>query len=169
MRIDRRVRLPMLPAPKVLGAAALIAAFAAGGGNVRGGGAGPTNPGAAAGTSAKASSLFVQRCARCHGDDGTGSGLRGTMGRLPNFANVHWQQQRSDAQLVVSILEGKGSRMPAFAGRLSRAEARALVGHIRSLAPPALVDTDASSALDFHERFRCFRKNSSVSVNNSTT
>lgn len=38
--------------------------------------------------------------------------MHGTMGRLPNFAKLHWQRQRSDAQLIVSILDGKGTRMP---------------------------------------------------------
>src|SRR5262245_61370692 len=48
-------------------------------------------------------------CARCHGNDHTGAA-----GRVPNFTSRSWQQRRSDSQLLVSILEGKGSGMPPF-------------------------------------------------------
>jgi mono/diheme cytochrome c family protein len=102
----------------------------------------------------KAPAVFAQRCARCHDHDGTGSALRSTTPTLPNFTNLGWQQRRSDAQMVVSILEGRGTRMPAFGDRLSRADARALVAHIRTLAPQEMVGVTEPANPDIHERFR---------------
>jgi mono/diheme cytochrome c family protein len=157
MRIGRRICLPILRAPSAIGAAALIAAFAAGRDHSRGGEGPPMLEVAAAAPRAGASSLFMRRCARCHDEDGTGAELRGMIDGLPNFANLHWQRQRSDAQLVVSILEGKGTRMPAFSDRLSRAEARALVSHIRSLVPGEMVGTD-DPVPDFQERFQALQE-----------
>lgn len=156
MRIRRRVRWPMLRAPSILGGVALLAAFAAGLRNSRAGEP-PLADIAAATAQTSASSLFLWRCARCHDEDGTGSVLRSTIGGLPNFADLPWQRQRSDAQLVVTILEGKGTRMPAFGGRLSRAEARALVGHIRNLAPDPMVDT-GEPARDFQTQFQALQE-----------
>jgi mono/diheme cytochrome c family protein len=97
--------------------------------------------------------LFEQRCARCHEEDGTGSSLRDNVPQIPNFRNRAWHVGRSDVELVVAILEGKGTRMPAFAGRISEPEARALVKHIRAFEPSSRPRTVAP-ATDFDRRFR---------------
>jgi hypothetical protein len=55
--------------------------------------------------------------------------------------------------LVVSILDGKGTEMPPFRGKLSREQARELVAFIRGFSPtpakPARTPAD-----DFEARFR---------------
>ncbi len=102
----------------------------------------------------KASDLFALRCARCHDDDGSGSSRRSTMPALPDFTSARWQQRRSRPQLVVSILEGKGTRMPAFAGRISKGEARALAEYVRTFSPLGAVGAADTPAPEFHDRFR---------------
>jgi mono/diheme cytochrome c family protein len=106
-----------------------------------------------------ASILFRQHCQRCHGADGTGR-----QGGLPVFTSRTWQERRTDVQLVVSILEGKGTGMPGFRGRLNETQARSLVAHIRAFAPARsrTVATDSSapaaSADDFATQFRQLQK-----------
>jgi mono/diheme cytochrome c family protein len=74
--------------------------------------------------------VYRQYCQRCHGADGKGAGEG-----LPDFTRRKWQERRDDAQLKVSILDGKGTTMPAFRGRLDEAQAKALVAHVRAFSP----------------------------------
>jgi mono/diheme cytochrome c family protein len=97
--------------------------------------------------------FFRRHCQSCHDKDGSGSGHRQTLPALPDFRNSRWQQNRSDRQLLVSILDGKGTRMPSFAGRLSREEARDLVALIRSFGPKT-ADATGNTDADFRREFR---------------
>jgi mono/diheme cytochrome c family protein len=83
----------------------------------------------------QAATLYRQRCQSCHDANGAGASLRASMRSLPDFRDRSWLTGRSDEQLVNSILDGKGSLMPASRGQLSDPQARALVAYIRSLAP----------------------------------
>lgn len=99
--------------------------------------------------------IFAKRCAECHGNDGKGNEMRNQMQQLPNFADPDWHRPRDDRQLLVSILDGKGTRMPAFRDKLAREEAELLVGHVRSFGrknggmPPSA----QQSLDDFDRRF----------------
>jgi len=97
--------------------------------------------------------LFQRFCAMCHGPDGRGTRMRQNLPKIPDFSRSAWQQGRSDRQLVVSILDGKGAEMPSFQGKLAREQARDLVAFIRTFAPsparPASTVTD-----DFEARIR---------------
>jgi mono/diheme cytochrome c family protein len=105
-----------------------------------------------------AADLFLRRCARCHGEDGSGSGRRAGGPNCPDFTNRDWQKHRTDAELMVSILEGKGTQMPAFRGRFSDGQARDLVLAVRSFAPaPAQRRADPAPD-DFEERFSQLEK-----------
>ena len=74
--------------------------------------------------------LFVaQKCAACHGTDGKGK-VKGA----PDFTNAEWQKKESNDELITQILNGEPPKMPAYKGKLSDTEIKALVGHIRSLA-----------------------------------
>jgi uncharacterized membrane protein/mono/diheme cytochrome c family protein len=84
---------------------------------------------------AAVSGLFRRHCAKCHGADGTGRDARGLRGEIPDFTDVSWQGRRSDAQLLASILDGKGPEMSPFRGKISEAQARGLVGRVRAFAP----------------------------------
>jgi mono/diheme cytochrome c family protein len=100
----------------------------------------------------KASELFAARCARCHDDNGTGKALRQLTPALPDFSSVRWHRQRSNAQLVVSILEGRGTQMPAFADRVTTGEARDLAEYVRTFA--GYSGAGEKSEADVYERFR---------------
>jgi mono/diheme cytochrome c family protein len=94
------------------------------------------------------------RCARCHDDDGTGRSSRDNLRDIPDFSDHKWQASRSDAALLVSILDGKGRHMPGFRGKVGDDEARALVGSVRAFdaAPPGARPAAASD--EFERRFR---------------
>jgi mono/diheme cytochrome c family protein len=98
-----------------------------------------------------ATKFFRRSCARCHSEDFTGADARDLTPEIPDFTSAAWQTSRSDAQLLVSILEGKGRRMPAYHGRLDRGKARALVAYVRQAGPPR--PEPASPPDDFERRF----------------
>ena len=72
--------------------------------------------------------LFVaQKCVTCHGADGKGK-VKGA----PDFTNAAWQKKEVDADLTEDIKMGKPPKMPAFGSKLSDAEIKALIVHIRT-------------------------------------
>jgi mono/diheme cytochrome c family protein len=76
--------------------------------------------------------LFQRLCVSCHGGAGRGDAIGAGLPRPPDFAAPDWQSTRSDAQLMVSIREGKGSAMPAFGGKLGDAQVHDLIAYVRS-------------------------------------
>lgn len=76
-------------------------------------------------------SLFKSHCAACHGADGKGDTGIGKSMHLRSLASPEVQKQ-SDKQLTAMIADGKGG-MPAYKSRLSGAQIKALVSHIREL------------------------------------
>jgi mono/diheme cytochrome c family protein len=125
-------------------------------------GEGPANRGttgtAVSAPAAAGEVLFAQRCQRCHGSDGKGRNAAAA----PDFTSGPWHEERSDIQLVVSILEGKGTGMPAFDQSLKRADARNLVAYIRTLDPAhstrAAKRLPSPEAADFEARFDRLQK-----------
>ncbi len=53
------------------------------------------------------------------------------MTSIPDFTNNKWQQDVNDPQISVSITDGKGTLMPAFADKVNSDEVQALVDYIR--------------------------------------
>ena len=71
---------------------------------------------------------------------------------IPDFTSQVWQQRRRPPELTIAILEGKGTAMPAFRGKLNEAQIRDLVTYLRVFAPqPA--STSTASATDFKRKF----------------
>jgi mono/diheme cytochrome c family protein len=99
------------------------------------------------------SRLFQRFCARCHGPDGRGTGIRENLPRLPDFTSREWQEGRSDPQLVVSVLNGKGTGMPSFGKKVAREQARDLVAFIRTLAPSWRARPASTAEDDFEAQF----------------
>jgi mono/diheme cytochrome c family protein len=97
---------------------------------------------------------YRQYCLSCHGADGRGVELRASMPNLPDFTNRSWQESHSNPQLLVGILDGKGTLMPPFRGRVSEEDSRALTAYIRAFAPSPSSPPSAEAASDFEERFR---------------
>lgn len=80
--------------------------------------------------------LFVNACARCHGQEGMGGLPLFDGGPAPrNFRDREFQLSRSDDQLKETIRSGKGSGMPPFGTTFDDAQLSALVAQIRSFDP----------------------------------
>src|SRR5512140_2335400 len=73
--------------------------------------------------------FYRERCAVCHGPDGTGRGPTGARLGGRNLTDARWQARQEDGALVASILKGRGA-MPGFARQLVEPEARRMVTEI---------------------------------------
>jgi len=104
------------------------------------------------------STLFQQFCLVCHGPDGTGAIMRATMPAIPDFTNRGWQKSKSDAELAVSILDGKGTLMPANNTRISGAQSRNLVAYIRAFAGIRGGSQPVVTDVEFEKSFRQLQK-----------
>jgi mono/diheme cytochrome c family protein len=78
---------------------------------------------------ASASANWNQLCASCHGKDGSGNTAMGKKLGVQDYTKA---QGFSDAEAANVIMNGKG-KMKAYKGKLSEADAKALVTYIRSL------------------------------------
>lgn len=84
-----------------------------------------------------ARTVYLVTCAGCHGAQGRGDGPdRAPVMRLPSFASPTWQASLTDEQIVSIISLGRGM-MPAFGERIPPDGVRALVAHLRTMAPAA--------------------------------
>jgi mono/diheme cytochrome c family protein len=82
--------------------------------------------------------LYLNYCARCHGQAGEGNGPQAASFRshLQSFADCNWMELRSDAVLYLVIKNGSAGidlppGMPAFDGHLSENQIVSLIGYIR--------------------------------------
>ncbi len=73
--------------------------------------------------------FFQERCAVCHGPDGSGRSANGARLGGRNLAEARWLGRQEEDALVASVLRGRGA-MPGFRRQLSEAEARTLVGDL---------------------------------------
>jgi hypothetical protein len=101
--------------------------------------------------------LFEQHCASCHGGDGRGVEAKVDFPTIPNFAEISWQQSRSEAQLTASVINGRGDGMPPFGEELSRTQITALVNHIRWFAP-APVDQPVRRKNNFSRKYALLKQ-----------
>jgi cbb3-type cytochrome c oxidase subunit III len=79
--------------------------------------------------------LYQKYCQVCHGEEGEGDGIMTKlMGISPmDHTNPNETNRLDNAELVKSILDGKGRFMPAWRGILSQSDVEALVSYIRLL------------------------------------
>lgn len=78
-------------------------------------------------------SVYKAKCAACHAPDGSGSSATGKALGVPDLRSDATQKQ-TDAQLIDSITNGKGKKMPAYEGKLSDDQIKDLVAYMRDLA-----------------------------------
>jgi cytochrome c oxidase cbb3-type subunit 3 len=77
--------------------------------------------------------LFATMCARCHGADGSGGLPVFDGGPSPrNFHDHAFQRDRTDEQLALTIMNGKGTGMPSFGTIFDERQLRSLVAHVRT-------------------------------------
>ena len=80
--------------------------------------------------------------------------MRPSMPPIPNFTSEAFHKEHTDAQIRVSILEGKGTLMPANRGRVTEDQARDLVACIRAFGPKQFsVQAEATDA-EFEKAYR---------------
>lgn len=78
--------------------------------------------------------LYEEFCGACHGYDGV-SLLPGA----PSFSSGE-RLERTDAELIKSILEGKGDIMPPWQGVLSDDECEEILHYVRSMIDQSELD-----------------------------
>jgi len=96
--------------------------------------------------------LFLAQCAKCHEADGKGGKARGLLPDIPDFTDASWQSGRTDMELFMGILDGKGTSMPAFRGRMSEEWVRHLVVLVRAFSP-AKKSPDNNAAANLQQKF----------------
>jgi mono/diheme cytochrome c family protein len=83
-----------------------------------------------------AAALWTQHCASCHGKDGSGSTMMGKKLGVKDYRDAKVQAAFSDAEAEAAIKEGVKTNgkqsMKPFKDKLSDAEIKALVAHVRS-------------------------------------
>jgi cbb3-type cytochrome c oxidase subunit III len=79
--------------------------------------------------------LYQKYCQVCHGVEGEGDGIMTKlMGMTPmDHTNPNVTNRLDNKELARSILDGKGTYMPAWRGTLSQDDVEALVSYIRLL------------------------------------
>ena len=78
---------------------------------------------------ADAAAIWAQKCASCHGKDGSGNTAMGKKLGLKDYTK---NQSFSDAEAANVIKDGKG-KMKGYKAKLSDADVKALVAYVRSL------------------------------------
>lgn len=82
-----------------------------------------------------AAQLYARNCASCHGTAGAPNpAMARSLGAIPDFTDPHALASVADSVLVGVITAGKGRNMPAYRGRLTAEQIRALVAHVKALA-----------------------------------
>jgi cytochrome c oxidase cbb3-type subunit 3 len=89
--------------------------------------------GAGANATADARTIYSQRCASCHGEDGDAKTEKGELYGATDFTSKKWwdKERPTDARLRRSIIKGKSGGMPSFGGRISAADIKALATYVR--------------------------------------
>jgi len=82
-----------------------------------------------AGAVKRATKLFADNCAMCHGSDGKGNRTMGT----PNLTDNEWLYGPTRENIHDQIWNGRGGVMPTWGGRLSPEEIKALAVYVHSL------------------------------------
>jgi hypothetical protein len=75
------------------------------------------------------------------------------MPAIPDFSDRAWQAAADPTRLTVSILEGKGTFMPSFRGRVADDRAADLVAYVRAFGPEPVAEAPPA-ADEFDRRFR---------------
>jgi cytochrome c6 len=75
--------------------------------------------------------IFQQACVGCHGPDGKAATDTGKRLQAADLTASDIQQ-KSDSELAKTVKSGKG-KMPAWEGKLSDDEIKAVVGYVKEL------------------------------------
>src|SRR6185503_1760454 len=91
---------------------------------------------AGVGLAADAAANWTQNCASCHGKDGSGATMMGKKLNIKDYRDAKVQAAFSDTEAERAIKEGVKTSgketMKPFTSKLSDADIKALVAHIRA-------------------------------------
>lgn len=74
---------------------------------------------------------YKTKCAMCHGADGLGATPAGKMMKAASFKDSAIVNA-SDSALIAAVTHGK-NKMPAYQGKLTDAEIKAVITYVRTL------------------------------------
>src|ERR1700728_2025272 len=74
---------------------------------------------------------YTSKCQMCHGADGTGNTPAGKAMKVPSFLSPATVKE-SNADLIAVTKNGKG-KMPAYGTKLTDAEIKDVIAHVRTL------------------------------------
>ena len=80
-----------------------------------------------------AAAIYKSMCASCHGKDGRAKTFKAKFNSARNLTDASWQERVTNERIFNSIMNGRGSKMPAYGKKLSEAEIESLVAHVRGL------------------------------------
>jgi mono/diheme cytochrome c family protein len=80
-----------------------------------------------------AAAVYKAKCETCHAKDGSGKTDMGKMTKAKDLRSPEVQKMTDD-QLNDAITKGMGDTMPAYKGKLTDAQIKALVAYTRGLA-----------------------------------
>jgi cytochrome c6 len=86
----------------------------------------PSGPQSPQGAEQHPSALFIEYCAKCHGQDGTGNTPKGKQLMARDFTDPEWQSSKKDEQLIKQVTQGSED-MPAFGKKLTKEQIESLV------------------------------------------
>ncbi len=72
------------------------------------------------------SKLFLEYCAKCHGEDGRAQTPKGKQLMARDFTDSEWQGEESDADLIKTVTKGDED-MPSFGKKLTKEQIESLV------------------------------------------
>lgn len=74
---------------------------------------------------------FINKCAMCHGELGEGGQRMGL--EVPTLRDPAWHDKVDDNYIGLTVAHGKGGKMPAFIGQLSKKEIDGVIAFVRTL------------------------------------
>ena len=100
---------------------------------------------------ATARAIFMDKCAKCHGDKGAGDGPEAEMydPSPANFTDAHMMNEMTDGEIFWKMTEGR-KPMPSFKNELTDEQRWQLVNFLRTLAPKAPAHPPHGSAPPKH-------------------
>ena len=79
--------------------------------------------------------IWKSKCASCHGEDGKAQTTKGKNLKARNFTDAEWQADKTNADLIKTVTEGKDD-MPPFGKKLTPEQIESLVKNdVRGFAP----------------------------------
>ena len=75
--------------------------------------------------------LFKQKCAKCHGADGSGDTSLGRIFNAPDFTDNSWWAKHSGAGELVNVISRGKKNMPAFGRKLTKAQIAGLAAYVQ--------------------------------------